>query len=269
MTLPLSDGKLFFELMWKLQYYVNRKLGVHKDVSSIEEYAALPSKKKLKARDELWKNPKLIESYAQENPDALPADQLEVIQKWTGFIKGSFFIFRHLKTGSIFISRGDSVYSVQGLLDEIENLIPSHALPQMVEAVLLPFKGQIIYDGLLMGHNIQFGGGIRSNLNHEYTVAKQKDRIIRTLEPELAAPVIAKPKKNILPQLKEVSDALAKLKSDSLVQKYALAVARASIEAAIAEAEGNLSPDAANDQAHKFFKASKRFLDLLNNLAEE
>ena len=120
-----------------------------------------------------------------------------------------------------------------------------------------------------MGHSIHFGGGIRSNLNHEYTVAKQKDRIIATLEPELAAPAIIKPKKNILPQLKGVSDALAKLKSDSQVQNHALAVARASIETAIADAEGNLAPEAANDQAHKFFKASTRLLDLLNNLAEE
>ncbi len=269
MTLSPDDAKLFFELMWKLQFYVNRKLGIHKNISLIEEYVALPAEKKLKARDELWKNPKLIESYIQENPDTLPADQLEIIRKWTRFVKGSFFIFRHLKTGSIFINRGDRVYSVQGLLDPLENLIPPYALPQMVEAVLIPFKGQIVYDGLLMGHSIHFGGGIRSNLNHEYTVAKQKERIVTTLEPELAEPVIVKTKKNILPQLKEISETLAKLKSDSPVQKQALVVVRASIESAIVEAEGNLSPDAANDQAHKFFKASKRFLDLLNNLAED
>ena len=72
MTLPPNDAKLFFELMWKLQYYVNQKYGFHKNISSMEEYANLPTKQKMKARDELWKTPELIESYTQENPDALP-----------------------------------------------------------------------------------------------------------------------------------------------------------------------------------------------------
>lgn len=39
MTLSPNDGKLFFELMWKLQYYVNQKRSFHKNISSLEEYA--------------------------------------------------------------------------------------------------------------------------------------------------------------------------------------------------------------------------------------
>ena len=90
MTLSPNDGKLFYELMWKLQYYVNQKRGFHKNISSLEVYANLPSKTKMKARDELWKTPELIESYAQENPDALPAEELAIIRKWKSFVKGSF-----------------------------------------------------------------------------------------------------------------------------------------------------------------------------------
>jgi hypothetical protein len=90
MTLDLADGKLFFELMWKLQYYANQKRGFHKSISSAEEYATLPTEKKLKARDALWENTELIEAYVQENSDALPPEQLEIIRKWKGFIKDSF-----------------------------------------------------------------------------------------------------------------------------------------------------------------------------------
>ena len=32
MTLSPTDGNLFYELMWKLQYYVNQKLGFHENV---------------------------------------------------------------------------------------------------------------------------------------------------------------------------------------------------------------------------------------------
>jgi hypothetical protein len=268
MTLPSEDGKLFFELMWKLQYYVNQKRGFHKNVASREEYANLPAEKKLKARDELWKNTELIEAYVQENPDMLPIEELEIIQKWRGFIKSSFFILRHLKKGSIFISKDDQVYAVHGILDPLDEVMLSSALPTMVEAVLLPFKGQIVYDGLLSGYRIHFGSGIRSNLNHTYTVAKNKNRIITTLEPD-PAPTTTKPKRNITPQLKEASTVLAKLKSDSPLQNSALALTRASLELSLADAQGTLVSTEIEKQTRKIFKASKRLLDLLDIMAEE
>ena len=268
MTLDLADGNLFFELMWKLQYYVNQKRGLHKSISSAEEYTNLSTEKKLKARDALWENTELIEAYVQENPDALPAEQLEIIRKWKGFIKGSFFILRHLKKGSIFIGKDDSVYAVHGIQDPLEEVIPSYALPQMVEAILLPFKGKIIYDGLLSGYSIHFGGGIRSNLNRLYMNAKQRNRIIMTLEPDLENPILVEPK-NIAPQLKEISAVLEKVKEASPLQKAALTLARLSIGLSITEAEGTLTSNELERQTQKLFRGSKRLLDILDMLSEE
>lgn len=269
MTLDPADGKLFFELMWKLQYYVNQKRGFHTNISSAEEYANLPTEKKLKARDAVWESPDLIEAYVQENPDALPPEQLEIIQKWKGYIKGSFFILRHLQKGSIFIAKDDKVYAVHGILDPLDEVIPSYALPQMVEAILLPFKGKIIYDGLLSSYSIHFGGGIRSNFNRMYMTAKHKNQIITTLEPELIPPPTTRANKNILPQLKEISAVLSKLKGDSPLQKSALTLARISLEISRSEAEGTLEPGEIEKQANKLFKASRRLLDMLDLLEEE
>lgn len=269
MTLPPADGKLFFELMWKLQYYVNQQRGLHKGISSLEAYASLPTEKKIKARDELWKDATLIEAYVRENLDALPAGELQMIHNWKNFIKGSFFILRHLKKGSIFIGNDNQVYVVHGIQDPLEEVIPSYALPQMVEAVLLPFKGQIIYDGVLTGYRVHFGGGIRSDINHAYTVAKHKNRIISTLEPDQSHPVEVKPKKNILPQLKEISATTSKLKGASALQKSALALARASLEVSIADAEGALSPDEISALARNIHKASTRLLNLFDIMEEE
>lgn len=269
MTLELADGKLFFDLMWRLQYYINQKRGFHKSISSAEEYANLPTELKLNARTALWESTELIETYMQDNPDALPPEQLEIIRKWKGFIKSSFFILRHLKKGSIFIGKDDKVYAVHGIQDPLEEVIPSYALPQMVEAILLPFKGKIIYDGLLSGYSIHFGGGIRSNLSRLYMTAKQKDRIITTLEPDLVPPLIVQPKINIAPRLKEVSAILAKVKGESPLQKSAMTLTRLSIGLSIAEAEGTLTSDELEKQTQKLFKASRRLLDVLDLLSEE
>lgn len=269
MTLDPDDGKLFFELMWKLQYYVNQKRGFHANISSLIEYANLPTEKKLKARDALWESPDLIESYVQENPDALPPEQLEIVRRWKGFIKGSFFILRHLKKGSVFIGKDNQVYAVHGIQDPLDEVIPSYFLPQMVEAVLLPFRGKIVYDGLLSSYNVHFGGGIRSDLNHAYMVAKQKNRIITTLEPEFEKPLETKPKRTIAPQLKEVSTSLAKIKGEGSLQKSALALARSSLEVTLADADGSITSTELEKYAQKIFKASKRLLDVLDMLREE
>lgn len=270
MTLSPEHGKLFFKLMWKLQYYVNQKQGFHKNISSRDEYADLPTDKKLKARDALWEHPELIETYAQENPDALPPEELEIVRKWKGFVKGSFFLLRHLKKGSIFIGgEGDQVYSVQGIQDPLDEVIPSYALPQMVIAILLPFKGQVIYDGLLQGYTIRIGGGIRSNLNHTYTIAKQKDRIITTLETDQATPKIIRTKKTTLPQLKDLSTTMAKIKGDGSLQNSALTLARLCLGLSIADAEGTFSPGEIEAQARKILKASSRLLNLLDIMNED
>ncbi len=268
MTLSPEDGKLFFELMWKLQYYVNQKKGIHKNVASRDEYAALPTEQKLKARETLWEHPELIEAYAQENPDALPLAELEIVQKWKGFIKGSFFILRHLKKGSIFIKENDQVYSVQGIQDPLEEVIPSYALPLMVLAILLPYKGQIIYDGLLQSYSVHFGGGIRSNLNHTYMVAKQKDRILTTLEPDLAFPKIVKARKTALLQLKELSASMTKIKGDGPFQTAALNLARLCLELSVADAQGTMMMEEVEVQSRKVVKASTRLLNLLDIMAE-
>jgi len=269
MTLLPEDGKLFFELMWQLQYYVNQKKGFHTSITSRAEYANLPTEKKLQARDALWDHPELIEAYVHENPDSLPSEELEIVQKWKGFIKGSFFLLRHLKKGSIFISDGDQVYSVHGIQDPLDEVIPSYALPLMTKAVLLPFKGQITYDGLLQSYSVHFGGGIRSNLNHTYAVAKQKDRIITTLEPDLAIPKIVKPRKTSLPQLKELSASMAKIKGDGPLQNSALNLARLCLGLSIADAEGMFTPDEIEVQARKIVKASSRLLNLLDIMEED
>jgi hypothetical protein len=53
---------------------------------------------------------------------------------------------------------------VLGLADRIEDLI-LQPLPVLTRAVLLPFKGKIVDDGLLSSFAITFGPGIRRRLN--------------------------------------------------------------------------------------------------------
>lgn len=114
----------------------------------------------------------------------------------------------------------------------------------MVNAVLLPFKGKIVYDGTLKAYNIFVGGGIRSGLNETYMAAKQNNRIVTTLEPA-AAPQIQvrhqpKPGKDWKPLVEELVRASENLRGGSPIQNAAFALLRDSarvVQSAVQETD--------------------------------
>jgi len=184
MKLSDQDTKLFYELMSALQYYVNSKLKTLPDIKSIKQYEDCTIEEKFKIRTALYKDKKLIDSFVKENPQNFSEEKLQIISKWKGFIEGDFFIERLLKKHAVFI-KDTKVYGVIGLNQSFYEMHdPSH-LPLLVKAVLLPFKGKVIYDGLIQIHNMSFGGGYKHELKEIYLRAKQRNLIIESFEPIL------------------------------------------------------------------------------------
>ena len=179
MNLTTTDADLFFKLMWRLQFYVNRQRQILADVASLEDYEDRSMQDKAPVRNALWENLELIDAYFAENPDGLSAEELAIILKWKRFVRGNFQIFRFLKKYTIFIGEKSQVYGVLGLYDSMEDMFWGRKPPIMVEAVLLPFKGKIVYDGMMGIYGVYFGGGIRSGLNEEYMTAKQNELYFR------------------------------------------------------------------------------------------
>lgn len=136
----------------------------------------------------------------------------------------------------------------------------------MVDAVLLPFKGGIVYDGLLQTYSISFGGGIRSDLNHTYMTAKQKEQIITTLELETsqAKPHLRKIFKTWLPQLEEIASSASRLKGETPLQNAAFALLRVSIEMAKCAGTTPDEPDVLFAGERKVRKAMTRLSRVLD-----
>ncbi|MBI4776955.1 MAG: hypothetical protein HY788_22705 [Deltaproteobacteria bacterium] len=180
MKLPEQHAKLFFQLMWALQFYVNHKLGIL-DIKSLDEYADSTTDQKVKVREALYENIELIDSFVHENPHNFSSEHLAIILEWKKYIRGSFFIERLIKQYAVFIQE-EKVYGVLGLSQGFDELTYKSNVPLYVDTVLLPFKGKIVYDGLLGVRNIYFGGGIKRSLKETYMIAKQNNRIIESLE---------------------------------------------------------------------------------------
>jgi hypothetical protein len=81
-------------------------------------------------------------------------------------------------------------YGVLALTQPFEEMIGPY-LPVMTQAVLMPFKDKVVYDGLLSSYRISFGPGIRRSLNQSFKEAKERHGIVTAL-PISAMPAAVK-----------------------------------------------------------------------------
>lgn len=196
MKLSQNDADLFFKLMWSFQDFVNRELRIHPDIRTLDDYIATSPDEKIEVRQSfIAKRDKLIEAFVEKNPRKLSKEHLKIVSTWKNCVAGEFYIERMLKKYTVFIAKDRSVYGVLGLHDDFDDLFHKSQLPFLAKAVLLPFKGRIVYDGLLQGYNIYFGGGIRRDLKEIYMAAKQNGRIIESLDAETKSAKCQAPKK--------------------------------------------------------------------------
>ncbi len=193
MLLPPHELELFFRLHRALMFFVNQRLSVIPDtLASPEEFAALSPGVRLKVRDALSDNLDLIGSFVAENPPRLPDDELDIVRSWRHLAAGRFYVFRELKKYTVFLSTDKQpvAYGVLALSQPFEDLIGPH-LPVLTQTVLLPFKGRIVYDGLMTSYNVSFGPGIRRHLNEDFKTAKDRQGIVTSL-PVSATPTPVK-----------------------------------------------------------------------------
>jgi hypothetical protein len=178
MKLSAHEAFLFFKLMIPLQFFVQKKLGVLENIETFEDYKNTSFGEKFKVRNSLFDNIHLIDEFIDENPHDIPLKELAVCASWKRFIKGEFYIERHLKTSTIFIGEDDKVYSVIGLTDSLEKIFPKYLIPQISFAILLPFQHKIVADGFFSANQMYLGGNIKTDLKNIYNRAKKIGSIV-------------------------------------------------------------------------------------------
>lgn len=182
MKLSTSEATLFFSLYHSLMVHACRKLIPSRAAITVRELERLGNEEKLMVRDTVFERIELIDEFVRENPFAMSAENLAIVKSWECNVRGDFYIERYLARQTIFIL-DETVYGVVGLYDRIEDVMAPRHPPVLVRAILLPFKGKILYDGLLQSHPILFGDGFRAVLGKTYMEARQSGQIVTSLEP--------------------------------------------------------------------------------------
>lgn len=183
MRLDPDELRLFYKLYPALLCFVNQRQGITSTpFTTPGDFGKLPIEERLKLRDALVANMELIDAFVAENPFKLSEDEQEIVRSWKDLVAAEFYVYRCLKKYTVFLTTREPViaYGVLSLTDPLEDLV-GHRLPHLCRAVLLPFKGRIVYDGMLGGYNVHFGGGVRRRLKESYNAAKERHGIITSL----------------------------------------------------------------------------------------
>jgi hypothetical protein len=190
MPLDPDELRLFYKLYPALLCFVNQRQGITSTpFTTPEGFGKLPIEERLKLRDALVADMDLIDAFVSENPCSLSGDELEIVRSWNYLVAGEFYVYRCLKNHTVFLTTVEPVvaYGVLSLTAPLEDLI-GHRLPHLCKTVLLPFKGRIVYDGMLAGYNVRFGSGIRRRLKASYDDAKERTGIVTSLPPPAVNP---------------------------------------------------------------------------------
>lgn len=179
MELSEQDYEQFLRVDYSLLHYVGVKEGLLPSDITIEELKDLDVKEKFYIKEKLYEKINYADKFVKENPYKLTEEDLEIAENFKHFKKGSFYIYSYLKNHTIFLGEGVA-YGVVALSDPFRDFF-GNSLPIMVQAVLLPFKGRVVYDGILQSYSIRFGGGIKQSVKAEYSKAKSKYGIVTSL----------------------------------------------------------------------------------------
>lgn len=183
MLLEPDEIKVLVRLHRSLMFFVNERLRVLPDtVASPEEYAVLSPQLRVKVHGALNRNLELIDSFVEENPNGFWDDELEIIRSWRHLVHGKFYVLRELAKCTVFLSASPPAvaYGVHAVSQPFDELIGPY-LPVLTETVLLPFRGKIVYDGLISTYKMSFGPEVRRSLNEHFKEAKARNGIVLTL----------------------------------------------------------------------------------------
>jgi hypothetical protein len=161
--------------------------------------SGFPLEERVKVRDVLYNKKEYIDQFLKtQSAEELSSEERAIISSWNHFEMGKFFIYKHCKNHSIFLSESGKgkAFAVSGIFDPLEEMFPYP--PVFIATVLLPFKDRIIYDGLMMGYSIHFGYGIRNEIKNTYEKAKHNFGIVK----QLPSSLVSREKKDNVEKLK-------------------------------------------------------------------
>jgi hypothetical protein len=189
-----QDSDAFVRLWSCIDAYVNTRTKVLPGFLTPEQLRGTKPDQLQQVRKNVWEQRTLLDEFVSENPFSLSSAELIEVQLFRHAVRGRFFVERCLKDYAVFVSAGQgapSVYAVGGLTERIDDVLyrgSGLGYATLVETTLVPFRGRIVWDGIVSLYNITFGPGARRGFKDAYIRAKDRGAVVLSLDPEAVKP---------------------------------------------------------------------------------
>ena len=182
MVLSTEDSTLFYNLWKPLLQYANQRTKMFPDIN-FKKDKAIFAEYGCEMADWIWEHTDIIDDYLKEHP-GMKSESKDILISWKRCIHGRWIVERHLKSGSVFLGKSPYAFMVQGIVSPFEEMIGMYGTPVFIEATLIPFRDQIITDGLVKAMPIHIGPNMKSSFKDEYLTAKTEGNVITSLTEE-------------------------------------------------------------------------------------
>ena len=174
--LSSSDCKLIYETWYGLMGFINNQKRIINEDIKPKYPNSVRDELVYSVREELWKNPKIIDEYL--DTAQLTDEKTELLISWRDHHKkGMFFVVDYNPEYAILIGsddkKEDRLYGIKGISRSLAGAI-QRELPAQLETVLLPFKGIIIYDGFISSFPLTYSENAKKSFKTMYDNAKPR-----------------------------------------------------------------------------------------------
>lgn len=177
MILTEKEYKAFITSHIELLFYVGIQSKIIEDKMDFKGFVNSDMEIKMQCRKFFLENPTLLDNFIHSKANF----KIKYSSTLAGFkkaISSNFVIFKCLTKHAIFIdTKNNKFYAVKALADRFDVFFDH--FPILVEATILPFNGQLIYDGFMETSGIHFGPKMFSTMEEDYKLAKKKNQIIK------------------------------------------------------------------------------------------
>lgn len=118
-------------------------------------------------RDYLFNHLEIVDDFISINPYHFTKEELELIHNFKFSISDTFIIMEYDDEFAYLLGQQGN-FAIKGLHSTVEEVIPKFTLPFTTPMHLIPFKGIIVYDGIITGPNVELSSRILRQLKKDY-----------------------------------------------------------------------------------------------------
>ena len=161
-----QEAKLFYKIYFALLDFTNKKYKINN--VKIYNHNGINPYEISNVVDKFWQNKELIVlEFCLANPYKFNKEEINLVNEFKKGIRDMFIIAKYELEYTAFMKE-DRIYMVKGLNDNIDNIISYRQLPYITVTSIIPFKGVLVYDGMLSGIAVKTGNSFEDIIEKEY-----------------------------------------------------------------------------------------------------